>query len=322
MTRTPTDTESQPTSCESAHTRREAKVLPALTRQLTPKMRVFRSIPQRDLRMIGPWCFLDHFGPVAPADYQQFDVPPHPHIGLQTITWLLSGQLLHQDSLGYEQALRANELNLMTAGKGISHAEVAAQHVTDPLHGLQLWAALPPAAETTNACFDHYKNLPSFAVGECQATLIMGEYQAGQRRQVSPARQFHPIFAMQLKSPRVAVGELQLNAEHEYGLYVVEGRLDTLNQTVERHELLFLGAGRSEVTLELAADTVMLVLGGEAFEQPVLMWWNFVSANAAQIRQAQEQWNAGHERFGNVQRYKGERLLAPELPAGTKLKNE
>lgn len=318
MTRTPADSESQPTPCESAHARREAKVLPALARQLTPKMRVFRSVPQRELRMIGPWCFLDHFGPVAAADYQQFDVPPHPHIGLQTITWLLSGQLLHQDSLGYEQALRANELNLMTAGNGISHAEVAAQQVTEPLHGLQLWAALPSDSETTAPCFDHYKNLPSFAVGESQATLIMGAYEAHERTYTSPARQFHPIFAMQLKTPRVAVSELRLNDEHEYGLYVVEGRLDALNKTVERHEILFLGSGRSEVTLELAADTVVLVLGGEAFARPVHMWWNFVSSDAERIRLAQQEWNAGHVRFGQVQRYRGERLLAPDLPAKSK----
>ncbi|WP_258806645.1 pirin family protein [Pseudidiomarina sp. CB1] len=322
MTRTPADSESQPTPCESAHTRREVKVLPALARQLTPKMRVFRSVPQRDVRMIGPWCFLDHFGPVAPNDYQQFDVPPHPHIGLQTITWLLSGQLLHQDSLGYEQALRANELNLMTAGNGISHAEVAAQQVTDPLHGLQLWAALPAEAETTAPCFDHYKNLPSFAVGESQATLIMGEYTAGERKYSSPARQFHPIFAMQLKTPRVAVSELRLNEQHEYGLYVVEGRLDALSKTVERHELLLLGAGRSTVTLELAADTIVLVLGGEAFARPVHMWWNFVSSEPERIRLAQQEWNAGHERFGRVQRYNGERLLAPDLPAKSKTTDE
>lgn len=320
MTRTPADSESQPTPCESAHTRRDALVLPALKRQLTPKMGVFRSIPQRELRMIGPWCFLDHFGPVAPTDYQHFNVPPHPHIGLQTITWLLSGQLVHQDSLGYEQALRANELNLMTAGQGISHAEVAASQITDALHGLQLWAALPPAAETTNPYFDHYKNLPSFAIGECQATLIMGEYQTRERHYTSPARKFHPIFAMQLKTPRVAVSELKLNNEHEYGLYVVDGRLDALDKTVERHELLFLGAGRNEITLELGADTIVLVLGGEAFATPVLMWWNFVSADVGRIQQAQQEWNAGHERFGKVQRYKGERLLAPELPAGSKLK--
>ncbi|RUO62144.1 pirin family protein [Pseudidiomarina insulisalsae] len=315
MTRTRADSEDQPVPCESAHLRRDALVVPAQARQLTPQMRVFRSLPQRQLRMIGPWCFVDHFGPVATADYRQFDIPPHPHIGLQTITWLLSGQLLHQDSLGYEQPLRAGELNLMTAGNGISHAEVAAAQVQDPLHGLQLWAALPEANEATTARFDHYKNLPQFALGECQATLVIGDYVAGERRYHSPALQFHPTFAMQLKTPRVAVAELQLEADYEYGLYVVSGRADLLGKTAVAHELLYLGSGRKSVTIELAADTLVMVIGGEAFAQPVQMWWNFVSSDAERIRIAQREWNGEHERFGKVASYRGERLLAPELPA-------
>lgn len=313
MTRTKNDAEAQPTACESEHLRREASVLPALPRQLTPLMRVFRSLPQRNLRMIGPWCFLDHFGPVAPADYQQFDVPPHPHIGLQTITWLVSGQLLHQDSLGYEQPLLANELNLMTAYRGISHAEVAAQQLRDPLHGLQLWAALPEGDEETTPRFDHYKTLPQFAIGDAQATLIVGDYQGRERSYHSPALQFHPGFALQLQTPRVAVSELMLNKEFEYGLYVVSGRVDCLDKKVITHELLFLGSDRERLTLELAADTLVVVLGGEAFAKPVHMWWNFVSSQPQRIEQAQQEWNAAHERFGQVAHYAGDRLLAPEL---------
>ncbi|MBY6062810.1 pirin family protein [Pseudidiomarina sediminum] len=314
MTRTTQDAEHQPVTCGSEHLRRDSFVLPALPRQLTPKLGIFRSLPQRQLRMIGPWCFLDHFGPVAPHDYQNFRVPPHPHIGLQTITWLLSGQLFHQDSLGYQQALRAGELNLMTAGNGIAHAEVADAQLDDPLHGLQLWAALPAADEATTARFDHYKKLPQFSLGDCRATLLLGEYADGERRHQSPAIQFHPIFAMQLNTPRVAVTELKLNPEHEYGIYVVSGRVDTLDKTVQPHELIYFGSDRKRVTIELAADTVALVIGGEAFAQPVHMWWNFVSSDASAIRRAQQEWNAGHPRFGTVSGYQGERLFAPELP--------
>ncbi|MGQ4275675.1 pirin family protein [Pseudidiomarina sp. E22-M8] len=318
MTRTKNDSEAQPISCESEHLRREAAVLPALPRQLTPQLRVFRSLPQPNLKMIGPWCFLDHFGPVAPADYQQFDVAPHPHIGLQTITWLFSGQLLHQDSQGYQQPLRANELNLMTAGRGISHAEVAAQHVSDPLHGLQLWAALPETDEETTARFDHYKAIPHFAIGDVQATLIVGDYHDRERSYHSPALQFHPLLALQLQTPRVAVSELRLNSEFEYGLYVVSGRIDCLGKKVTSHELLFLGGDRERLTLELAADSLVLLLGGEAFANPVHMWWNFVSSQPQRIEQAQQQWNTEHERFGRVTHYAGERLIAPELNAQIK----
>ena len=313
MTRRSEDVESQPTSCSSEHLRRDAQVLPALTRQLTAKLRVHRSLPQRDLRMIGPWCFLDHFGPVAAADYAQFDVAPHPHIGLQTITWLFSGQLLHQDSLGYEQPLRAEQLNLMTAGNGISHVEVADAQVSDPLHGLQLWAALPQADEQTSPRFDHYQQLPQFALGEASATLIMGDYQSEQRSYHSPALQFQPIFALQLRTPRVAVSRLRLQREFEYGIYVVDGRLDCAGKTVRAHELINLGGDRDELVLELAADTTLLVLGGEPYESPVQMWWNFVSSDKQRIVRAQQEWNAGHARFGKVSAYRGERLLAPEL---------
>ncbi|MDN7135441.1 pirin family protein [Pseudidiomarina terrestris] len=318
MTRTKNDAEAQPTPCESEHLRNEASVVPALPRQLTPKMRVFRSLPQRNLRMIGPWCFVDHFGPVPVADYQQFDVAPHPHIGLQTITWLISGQLLHQDSLGYEQPLIAKELNLMTAGRGISHAEVAAPHVSDPLHGLQLWAALPESNEQTTPRFDHYKELPQFAIGDAQATLIVGDYENGDRRYHSPALQFHPLLALQLQTPRVAVSQLHLEKQFEYGLYVVSGRLDCLGKTIQSHQLLFLGSGRDRLTVELAADTLLLVLGGEPFAKPVHIWWNFVSSQPERIERAQQEWNAGHERFGQVANYRGERLLAPELTAKIK----
>lgn len=302
MTRAPQEHDLE--VCESAHLQRDDRVHSSLQRQLTPHLTVHRILPQKAIRMIGPWCFLDHFGPVEPANYRQFNVAPHPHIGLQTITWLLSGQLLHQDSLGYEQPLRSGQLNLMTAGRGISHAEVADHDPDQPLHGLQLWCALPPAHEQTEPRFDHYQQVPKFSLGDCTATLIVGSYANNQRRLTSPALSFSPALAMLLQTPQATAVELHLEREFEYGLYVVAGTLSVLNKPVRTHQLISLGANRSQLTLELSADCTVLVIGGEAFEQPVKMWWNFVSASEQRVQQAQTDWDNQHERFGQVTHYR------------------
>lgn len=304
--------------CESELLQRDATVYFPLARKISPKLTVQRLIPQRGLRMVGPWCFVDHFGPLPIADYADFDVAPHPHCGLQTITWLFSGQLLHHDSLGYQQPLRRDQLNLMTSGHGISHAEVADQQLSEPLHGLQLWSALPPASAHTQPRFDHYPQVPKFTIGECTASLLIGSYYREQgdsaQRFSSPALSFHPSVALILSTPKATALELTLEREFEHALYVVSGRIDCLQQTVMTHQLLNLGSNRQRLAIELSADTKVLLIGGEAFEQPVRMWWNFVAADMQQLQQAQQQWNIGHARFGQVSSYHGDRLMAPELP--------
>jgi redox-sensitive bicupin YhaK (pirin superfamily) len=305
--------------CESELLQRDHTVYLPLARKISPKLTVQRLIPQRGLRMVGPWCFVDHFGPLPIADYADFDIAPHPHCGLQTITWLFSGQLVHHDSLGYQQALRRDQLNLMTSGHGISHAEVADSQLSEPLHGLQLWSALPPSDAHTQPRFDHYPQLPKFTIGECTASLLVGSYRredhAQAKRFVSPALSFHPSIAMIISTPKATAIELQLEREFEHALYVVSGRIDSVEQRVDQHQLLNLGSNRSAIAIELSADCKLLLIGGEAFAQPIRMWWNFVAADMQQLQQAQQQWNVGHARFGQVSSYQGERLLAPELPA-------
>lgn len=319
MTRSTHETQSE--VCESEHLQQDATLLSAKARALTENLTVYRAIPQQQLRMVGPWCFVDHFGPVATKNYRQFDVAPHPHIGLQTITWLFSGELKHLDSLGYEQPLRRGQLNLMTAGNGISHAEVAEQNLQQPLHGLQLWCALPQQHEQVAPSFEHYRELPHFAVDDVMAELILGKYESYR----SPGTTFHPCIAMLLTTPKNAQATIKLNKELEYALYVVSGSLYLTHPTnakfnqghgAHEHELISLGANRSELTLAFGADTRVLLLGGEAFPQPVTMWWNYVSHNAERIRQADTDWQQGHARFGKVAHYQGERLLGPAIPSG------
>ncbi|MDX1525325.1 MAG: pirin family protein [Pseudidiomarina maritima] len=282
------------------------KILHSKTKPLTAQLQVQRVVPQAELRMIGPWCFLDHFGPLTTPAYQDFNIPPHPHIGLQTITWLYSGELMHYDSLGYQQALRPGELNLMTSGRGISHAEIAQDNPTQPLHGLQLWSALPPADELTYPRFDHYRDLPQFALGECTATLIVGDYydRLLKQRWQSPALSFHPSLALSLTTPRTTVLSLSLNPLFEHAIYIVSGSLylvdSELTQPITAHQLLDLGSERGHLEIELAADTRVLVLGGEPFGQHLFMRWNFVSTELARVEQAQQDWDNGHPRFGDV----------------------
>lgn len=275
----------------------------ALERPLTPELSVRRVFPQRAIRMLGPWCFLDHFGPLAPSSYRLFDVPPHPHIGLQTITWLLSGELMHFDSLGYQQPLHPGQLNLMTSGRGISHAEVAQPNPTTPLHGLQLWCALPPAHEETDPRFDHYPSVPSFTLGQCQATLITGSYATATQSWHSPALSFSPHIALLLEAAAADTLTLHLQPEFEHGIYVLHGNVRVNGTGVPAHHLLDLGAQRDAVTLELSQGCTLLLLGGEPFAQPVKIWWNFVSASQARVEQAQRDWDAGHPRFGKVPNY-------------------
>lgn len=291
-------------TCESAWLQHDATVYSALDRPLTPELLVQRVLPQRAIRMIGPWCFLDHFGPIDAQHYSLFDVAPHPHIGLQTITWLLSGQLMHLDSLGYEQSLRPGQLNLMTAGRGISHAEVAEQKPQTALHGLQLWCALPPAHEETEPRFDHYPTVPQFSLGQCSATLITGSYITPERRWHSPALSFTPHLALLLEANLADTISLQLKNEFEYGIYVLQGTLTVDTTTIPAHHLLSLGSQRNELTITLSADCTILILGGEPFAQPVKIWWNFVSASQQRVEQAQRDWEVGHPRFGEVHRYR------------------
>lgn len=312
MTRAQQDNDIE--QCESELIERDSTVINHLRRPLTPWLTVDRAIPQRTLRMVGPWCFVDHFGPVAAADYQAFDVAPHPHIGLQTITWLFSGQLLHLDSLGNEQPLRAGELNVMTAGKGISHAEVADVQNQAPLHGLQLWSALPLKQEQCEPTFEHHRQCPLFSINGAMATLLVGHYENYR----SPASCYHPQIAMTLTSQQPQTSKLHLKPEFEYALVVCQGRIYVDGKAVNAQQTVALGSSRSSVHIEFSTDTRALLIGGEPFPQPVTMWWNFVSQKVERLAQAAKDWQQHQPRFGNVRGYQGKRIEGPEFPNNLK----
>jgi quercetin 2,3-dioxygenase len=259
-------------------------------------MRVRRVLPQRARRTVGAWCFADHLGPVRTGDEVEVGIGPHPHIGLQTVTWLLSGELLHLDSLGSEQPIRPGQLNLMTAGAGVAHAEESTKRGRGELHGVQLWVAQPDATRHGPPAFEHHGELPRLDLVGARAVVLVGEL-AGQ---VSPARRDtdHLGADLVIEPPGTT---LPLRSDYEHALVVLEGAVslgDGLQ--AEPGTLAFLGSGRDECRLEVLAPARALLLGGVPFHEPILMWWNFVGRSRNEFSEARQQWSTRNERFGVV----------------------
>jgi redox-sensitive bicupin YhaK (pirin superfamily) len=269
---------------------------------------VVRTLPHRDRRMIGAWCFVDHYGPHDVSAGPGMRVPPHPHTGLQTVSWLLDGAVLHQDSLGNEQLIRPGQLNLMTAGRGIAHAEVSPHRRPALLHGVQLWVALPQHARAVAADFTHHADLPAAGLGAGTVRVLVGEVAGA----VSPATAYTPLVGAEVSL--AGPTRVPLRPDFEHGLLGLTGRPMVDGVVVDPGALLYLGPGRDEVALEVAGPARVLLLGGEPFAERVVMWWNFVARSHEEIVAAREDW-AGGNGFGRVTGYAGEPLAAPALPA-------
>jgi redox-sensitive bicupin YhaK (pirin superfamily) len=269
---------------------------------------VRRMLPLRLRRSVGPWCFIDHYGPMDVDGVTGMKVPPHPHIGLQTVTWLLSGNVLHRDSLGSEQLIRPGQLNLMTAGRGIAHAEESPARREPTLHGVQLWVALPDARRQVDPAFEHHGELPATSLGGFAITVLTGEL-AGV---ASPATAFSPIVGAELAAPgRPASCLLPLRPDFEHVVFVVSGQASANGVRLEPGHLLYSPAGRHEIAVAAPAGSALMVLGGEPLGEPLLMWWNFVARTPEEISAATAAWRSGE--FGSVGGYQGDPLPAPPL---------
>jgi redox-sensitive bicupin YhaK (pirin superfamily) len=255
---------------------------------------VHRALPTHGRRTIGAWCFLDHFGPVEVGAGRSMEVGPHPHIGLQTVTWLLAGQALHTDSLGNEQMIRPGQVNLMTAGRGIAHAEDGRSQQSGAMEGIQFWVAQPEATRHGPPDFAHHPELPSRSVGQARITVLLGEFDGLS----SPARTGSPLLGLDI----VGSGDLSLpaDARFEYGVVVMHGAVGVGPFMVRPDTLASLGSGHQELHLQLAPDTRLIVLGGEPLDEEIVMWWNFVGRSRDELAQARAEWQAGSERFGVV----------------------
>ena len=291
----------------------ERLLIPTRDALLGEGMTIRRALPSAQRRMIGAWCFLDHFGPVDATRGEGLRVGPHPHTALQTFTWPLAGEILHRDSLGYEQIIRPGQVNLMTAGRGISHSEESPSQRAPQLHGAQLWIALPDAMRHCEPAFEHYPELPVVERDGFRITVLVGEA-FGER---APTRVFSPMLALDLTSNGEAAATLALPADFEFGALMLEGQGCVDGQNVKVGQLLYLGSGRDRLPLRNAEpDSAfrLLLIGGAPFGEEILMWWNFVGRSRSELAQAVIDWNAGDPRFGSVRGYAGERLVAPATP--------
>jgi redox-sensitive bicupin YhaK (pirin superfamily) len=271
-------------------------------------IRVQRTLPQRQRSLIGAWCFIDHYGPVS----ARMDVPPHPHTGLQTVSWLFSGGVEHRDSAGVQALIRPGELNLMTAGAGICHSEVSIES-NAVLHGVQLWVALPDADRDGGRDFAHYAPGPVSLPGAV-VRVFLGEL-VGHR---SPVRTFTPLLGAQVDIDANAALEITVDPAFEHGVLCDAGPVQIGEISLAVADLGYQSPGSSSLRLRNVGDRParVLVLGGIPFTEQLVMWWNFVGRSHDDIVNYRQLWEDGDDRFGAVQGYRGSvtRLPAPPLP--------
>ncbi|MGW4747957.1 pirin family protein [Streptomyces sp. NPDC004290] len=282
--------------------------------QLGESTEVRRLLPNLGRRMIGAWAFVDHYGPDDIADEPGMQVPPHPHMGLQTVSWLHEGEVLHRDSTGSLQTVRPRELGLMTSGRAISHSEESPRPHARLLHGAQLWVALPDAHRYVEPHFEHHADLPRVTAPGLTATVILGSLDGA----ASPGTTYSPLVGADLALAAGTETALPLEPDFEYAVLAMSGEAEVDGVPVLPGSMLYLGCGRTELPLRAVSDAGLMLLGGEPFEEEIVMWWNFVGRTDEEIREAREDWTTSG-RFGEVKGYDGGRLDAPEVPA-TQLK--
>ncbi|HLN77533.1 MAG TPA: pirin family protein [Nocardioidaceae bacterium] len=275
-------------------------------------MTVRRTLPQRQRSMIGAWCFVDHYGPDDVASTGGMDVPPHPHTGLQTVSWLFTGEIEHRDSLGIHAMVRPGELNLMTGGLGIAHSEVSTPETTT-LHGVQLWLALPDHARNAPRDFAHHAPA-EVALDGGTARVFLGSL-AGE---TSPVRTFSPLLGAEVLLEPGAEVVLQVDPTFEHGVLVDVGPVLLDGTELARADLGYVDVGADQLALtNPTTETArVVVLGGEPFGEQIVMWWNFVARTHEEIVACREAWESESERFGRVEGYAGQlqRIPAPPLP--------
>lgn len=270
---------------------------------------IHRALPLRERRLVGAWCFLDHFGPHAIDNGPGLRVGPHPHIGLQTVTWLLEGEVLHRDSLGSRRLIRPGQLNLMTAGRGIAHSEETPAEHGPTLHGLQCWIALPDSQRDRDAAFDHHPQLPVVQRDGLHATILAGEA-LGER---SPARVYSPLVGLDLDIRDAGNRRIVMEPGYEYAFLVAAGELQAAGQRMRPGALYYLGTGRERIEIANDGPARAFLFGGRPFGEAVLLWWNFVARTSDEVRGARADWERHSARFGEVRGYAGERLVAPQF---------
>ena len=248
-------------------------------------MNVRRTLPQRGRTFVGAWCFVDHYGPdrIEPGSGAMV-VPPHPHTGLQTVSWLFSGEIEHRDSAGHHALVRPGEVNLMTAGRGISHSEYSTD-ATTLLHGAQLWLALPDADRHTDPAFEHHAPAPVQGQG-WEARVFLGSLLGS----TSPVHTYTPLLGAELRLEAGSTLLLPVEGAFEHGLLLDSGAITVDAEPLAPDELGYVGPGRDQLLLEAQEDSLLLLLGGPPFGEQIVMWWNFIGRDHDEVAGYRDQW--------------------------------
>ncbi len=286
-----------------------AMILNPRTVKLTTRSgtEISRTLPHRDIRMIGAWCFVDHFGPTLQKD--AMSVAAHPHVGLQTVSWLFEGEVEHRDSIASVQIIRPGELNLMTAGIGVAHSELSTPNAQQ-MHGVQLWTVLPDAARNSTPLFEHYQGLPTIESPTISVKLFIGEFMG----QKSPAKTFSELLGAEIN---LAVGfsqRIKVRPDFEYGILLVEGDLQVGEEELPLKSLHYSAPGNESLSLASKSGAKFVLLGGVPFPEEIIMWWNFIGRTHEEIVQMRTDWNGESRRFPYFADNIHGRIPAPELP--------
>jgi len=277
-------------------------------------MHVRRTLPHKERSFVGAWCFVDHYGPDPVAQTGGMDVPPHPHAGLQTVTWLFQGEVEHHDSGGAHAIVRPGEVDLMTAGFGIAHSEVSTAG-TPVLHGVQLWVVLPEADRGLPRELQHHASAQVSPVPGVRLRVFVG----GLAGQASPVRTQTPLLGAEVLISAGTTWTVDVPAGHEHAVLVDEGVVRFDGTALRAGELGVRDAGPSTLELVAESDARLVLLGGEPYDEQIVMWWNFIGRDHDDVVAQCEAWQAGSSRFGDVPGYPGKltRLPAPTLPHST-----
>ena len=258
-------------------------------------MTVRRTLPQRERSLIGAWCFLDHYGPDPVVESGGMSVAPHPHTGLQTVSWLFEGEIEHRDSAGHHAMVLPGEVNLMTAGRGISHSEVSTEATTS-LHGAQLWVALPDASRDTDPGFEHYAP-PELAGDGWRGRVFLGTLLG----HTSPVSTYSPLLGAELVLDPGVVVPLEVDPSFEHGVLVDLGSVIVDGVTAKQADLAYIPPGDGTIAMTAGDEGArVLVLGGTPFGESIVMWWNFVGRSHDEVVAFRDEWQAQITRDGEV----------------------
>lgn len=294
--------------CESlAQPRPEVTPYPARVQQLGD-LSVHRALPVLGRRLVGPWCFLDRYGPLSFSSGRPMDVASHPHIGLQTVTWLLDGEVLHFDSLDNEHIARPGGVNVMTAGRGIVHAEHTPVANSGVLNGVQLWVALTAGERFREPSFAAIVEVPGVERPGGRIQVFAGSLDGAR----SSAPHFSELLGCEVQVHPGSTLAMELSPRFEHAVLLLQGDISLEGQTLAEHILYYLGRGRTTLELSSKSGSRLLLLGGPPFPEKILMWWNFIGRTPEEIKAARDQWETGTT-LGAIKNYSGPRIPAPSL---------